>query len=69
MRRDAEISYLRKFFKEFDSLNISNDEKNESQLQFMCFNPRFEKILSKYGKPFGSEVISKAELDKKKFLS
>jgi len=70
MRRDAEIGYLRKFYKDFSSLNISNDdEKDSSKLNFMRDNPRFEIILTKYGSPVGSETYSKAELDKKKFLS
>ena len=63
MRKDAEISYLRKYFKDYEAI------KSDDQLLalFMLSNPRFEQILSKYGTPVGSN-LSKAELDKKKFL-
>jgi hypothetical protein len=54
------------FYKDFASIN---DENNLSKQEFMSENPTFEIILSKYGSPVGSNVESKAELDKKKFLS
>jgi hypothetical protein len=70
MRRDAELCYLRMFYKDFTSINNSNnDEKNLSKQEFMSENPIFEIILSKYGPPVGSDVESKEELNKKKFLS
>ncbi|CAG2121485.1 unnamed protein product, partial [Medioppia subpectinata] len=66
MRRDAEIAYLRKTNKNYETAKSLGDEKLQ---QFIDENPTFESILVKFGKPFGSESISKAEIEKKKFLT
>lgn len=64
VRRDAEICYLRKVFRDYES--IKSDERLVKE--FFESNPRFDAILSKYGTPLGFN-LSKAEMDKKKFLS
>ncbi|CAG2117068.1 unnamed protein product, partial [Medioppia subpectinata] len=66
MRRDAEIAYLRKTNKIYETAKSLGDEKLH---EFINENPTFESILLKFGKPFGSESISKAEIEKKKFLT